>query len=87
MPTYAIRTTVEAVLYKGSSTDVGDVKRWMETGVYTESEIKTQDFRDGYWKTEDFELQVKPGDYVIRTENGEFYGMKGYLFRTLFKPA
>lgn len=87
MALYKTTTEIfEAIQFKGSSTDCGDIERWMKTGNYQESQIKTQDIRSATWiLSSDEKIHAFPGDYVIKASDGKFYSIDRELFQSIFK--
>lgn len=53
---------VEAHVFNGSSSGVGQVTKWMETGVWNDTEIHTRDIRN----MDVNGVQAFPGDYIVK---------------------
>lgn len=77
---------VEAHKFEGSSTSAGQIRKWMETGVWKDSEIHTRDIKNLEIETLEGVMTVLPGDYVIKGVNGEFYPCKSEIFHATYDP-
>lgn len=71
---------VEAVQFKGSTTDMVDIRRWINTGIYTESAIKTRDIRSFELATVHGAVTVNVGDWVVKANQDEFYPVAPSVF-------
>lgn len=76
---------IEAVLYGGSTSDISDIREWMGTGIYNESQIKFRDLRSMRIDTLEGVMTVSPGDYIIRGVKGEFYPCKPDIFAATYE--
>lgn len=45
MPLFNLAKPVEAHQFDGSSSSVSDLQRWIDTGVFTSSPVRTRDIR------------------------------------------
>lgn len=72
---------VEAHVFNGSSTGIGQMTKWIETGVWKESEIHTRDFRT----MDVFGQQATPGDFVVKIGD-DFEVMTSVEFNKLYEP-
>lgn len=78
---------VEAHKFDGSSTSAGQIVKWMETGVWKDSEIHTRDCgRTVEIKTPEGVVIASAGDYVIKGVAGEFYPCKPHIFHETYEP-
>lgn len=77
---------VEAHKFEGSSTSAGQIRKWMETGVWKDSEIHTRDFTTLEINTLEGVMVANPGDYVIKGAAGEFYTCKADIFNATYEP-
>lgn len=71
---------VEAHIFTGSTTSAGQIKKWIETGVYADAGIHTRDIRDLEIPTLEGLMTASPGDYIVRGLAGEFYPCKPDIF-------
>lgn len=91
---------VEAMHHEGASTDLMDVYRWVERntqGSYDTNDPSGEmpasgvsiDARTGFMviATLEGEMQAKPGDYVIRGVQGEFYPCKPDIFEATYEAV
>lgn len=79
---------IEAVQFRpASSTQVGLIKYWMETGEYRESGIHTSDITTFEIETLEGPMRVSPNDYVIKGVQGEFYPCKPDIFKQTYEPV
>jgi hypothetical protein len=76
---------VEAVKFNGSSTDVGRITCWMETGKLYPLGMSTCDFVSMVIPTLEGDMTVQPGDFVIRGVAGEFYPCKPEIFAATYE--
>jgi hypothetical protein len=76
---------IEAVRFNGSSTHVGMIHHWMETGELLEPQITTQDMRPMPIKTLEGVMVASPGDWIIKGVNGEFYPCKPDIFEKTYE--
>lgn len=72
---------VEAHVFNGSSTGIGQMTKWIETGVWEEKEIHTRDFRT----MEVCGQQANAGDYVVKIGD-DFRVMSSAKFDKLYEP-
>jgi hypothetical protein len=77
---------IEAIKFKGSSTHVNAIKRWMETGKYIEPGMTTSDIRFMEINTLEGTMKVSPGDYIIKGVDGEFYPCRSDIFEKTYEP-
>ena len=79
---------VEAHEFKGSTTDIADLKQWMKTGKYQESVAKTSNRvtmtleLDG----EHEYVDIEPGDYLIHHGEGRFFPCTRAKFHKGYEP-
>ena len=78
---------IDAIRFGGSSTAVGQVKHWMETGEYIEYHYSTSDFRSMEIETLEGTMIASPGDYIIKGINGEFYPCKPDIFEKTYEEV
>lgn len=78
---------IEAHKFEGSSTSAGQVKKWMETGVWKEVEIHTRDIRTLDIPTLEGVVTASPSDMIIKGVKGEFYPCKPDIFADLYELA
>lgn len=72
---------IEAHRFDGSSTSAGQIKKWIETGVFRESEISTRDSgRTIEIPTLEGVMVSSAGDMIIKGVKGEFYPCKPDVF-------
>lgn len=72
---------VEAHRFDGSSTSVGQIKNWIEKGVFRESEISTRDCgRTIEIPTLEGLMTASAGDMIVKGVKGEFYPCKPDIF-------
>ena len=76
---------ITAVQFRGSSTDASAIRHWMGTGEYVTSAVRTADLRPMTIKTLEGEMTAKPGDYIIRGVQGEFYPCKPDIFAATYE--
>ena len=76
---------IEAVMFNGSTTDIGAIKDWMNGGECpNEARISTCDIRNLEIETLEGTMTAKPGDYIIKGVNGEFYPCKPDIFKATY---
>lgn len=78
---------VEAVQYNGSTSVIVAIERWMKTGVYVSPLIQLRDIKSFYISTLEGEMEVSPGDYVIKGVHGEFYPCKPDIFKKTYESV
>ena len=79
---------IEAVRFDGSSTGVGEIRRWMETGVYKRSGVRTMDLgREIVIHTLEGDIVASMGDYIIKGVQGEFYPCKPDIFEQTYESV
>ena len=72
---------IEAHRFTGSSTSVGQIKNWIETGVFRHTEIETRDCgRTLDIPTLEGLMTATAGDMIIKGLAGEFYPCKPDIF-------
>lgn len=76
---------VEAHKFEGSSTNIGQIRNWIENGVWKETEIHTRDFRTMEIETLEGTMTANPGDYIIKGVEGEFYPCKPDIFHATYE--
>lgn len=88
MPRYRKRpVVVEAVQFLGSSSQVANIRYWMGGQVYREGMggVRTSDLTSFTITTLEGEMTVRPGDYVIKGVQGEFYPCKPDIFEQTYE--
>ncbi|QEQ94965.1 hypothetical protein pEaSNUABM56_00189 [Erwinia phage pEa_SNUABM_56] len=76
---------IEAHRFDGSSTSVGQIKNWIEKGVFRESEISTRDCgRTIEIPTLEGLMVASAGDMIIKGVKGEFYPCKPDIFAATY---
>ena len=78
---------IEAVQFKGSSTHIGAIKCWMNSGIYIDPTIVTCDFITMNIETLEGIMTANPGDYIIKGINGEFYPCKPDIFEKTYEKV
>lgn len=78
---------VEAVQFKGSSTQVYAIHNWMAGLDYVEPGITTCDMRTMTIRTLEGDMTANPGDYIIKGVQGEFYPCKPDIFEQTYEVA
>lgn len=79
---------VEAVQFGGSSSDVADLKRWIEGGEYSRHPVRTKDLgRVLEIPTLEGVMTASPGDWIIKGVKGEFYPCKPDIFAATYEPV
>lgn len=78
---------IEAVKFRGSTTQVGALKKWIREGTYTEPTVVTSDITSFVIDTLEGLMRVKAGDWVIRGVQGEFYPCKPDIFTATYEPT
>lgn len=78
---------IEAHRFSGSSTDAACFRKWFEGGEYRRSSIQTCDIRDLEIHTLEGVMKARPGDYVIKGVNGEFYPCKPEIFAATYEAV
>ena len=72
---------IEAHKFDGSSTSVGQIKNWIESGVFRHAEISTRDCgRTLEIPTLEGLMTATAGDMIIKGLAGEFYPCKPDIF-------
>ena len=79
--------TIEAVQFKGSSTDRQDIQLWMDGGEYKESVIKTRDHGVMEIRTLEGTMRADPNDWIIKGVHGEFYLCKADIFEETYEAV
>jgi len=88
MPLYRKKPLViEAVPFSGSSTDVAVIQNWMQTGKYQPSETHTRDLRSLYIETLEGVMEARPGDWIIKGTQGEFYPCRKEIFEHVYEEV
>lgn len=77
---------IEAVKFKGSSTHVDAIKKWMKTGEYIEPSMTTSDIRFMKINTLEGIMKASPGDYIVKGVDGEFYPCRSDIFEKTYEP-
>lgn len=86
MPLYRKKPVViEAVKFKGSSTDVSAIRQWIDSGKYISPTIRTADIRHMEIETLEGVMMANPGDYIIKGVQGEFYPCKPDIFEVTYE--
>lgn len=79
---------IEAVQFDGSSSGVGEIQRWMETGEYRQGEVRTRDCgRTFTIPTLEGKHIAIPGDWIIKGVAGEFYPCKPEIFSATYEAV
>lgn len=78
---------IEAVRFGGSTTDAVAVKHWMEGNEYRPPTIRTSDLRSLTIDTLEGAMEARPGDWIIRGVQGEFYPCKPAIFDATYEPV
>lgn len=86
MPKYRKKPVeVEAVRFKGSSTQLHAIKKWMGGEDYIEPGIVTADMNNLIIDTLEGAMKAVPGDYIIKGVQGEFYPVKASIFEQTYE--
>lgn len=75
---------IEAVRFSGSSTSALAIEYWMEGGKYVEPGMQTADVRNLEIETLEGVMIAKPGDWIIKGVQGEFYPCKPDIFEATY---
>lgn len=78
---------VEAHLFTGATTSKGQIEKWIDSGVWQDKEVHTQDYRTMEINTLEGTMTAEPGDYIIKGIKGEFYPCKPDIFRATYEPV
>ncbi len=78
---------IEAVHYNGSTSVIIAIEQWMKTGVYVSPLIQLRDYKSFCISTLEGEMEVSPGDYVIKGVHGEFYPCKPDIFKKTYESV
>lgn len=78
---------IEAVQFKGSSSHVAAIRKWMETGEYVEPAITTRDITTFEVESNEGVLTAKNGDWIIKGVNGGFYPCSADTFNKTYTQA
>lgn len=88
MPRYRKKPVeIEAVRFKGSSTQLHAIKKWMGGEDYIEPGIVTADINTLIIDTLEGAMKAVPGDYIIKGVQGEFYPCKSDIFLATYEPV
>ena len=73
MPLFNLAKPVEAHQFDGSSSSVSDLQRWIDTGVFTSSPVRTRDIRRMCELVEPFgNLVLYQGDWLVMSKEEMF---------------
>lgn len=78
---------IEAHRFDGSTTSLAAICHWMDGGEYIEPTMVTRDIRNLYIDTLEGEMIAKPGDYIIKGIQGEFYPCKPDIFDATYEEV
>ena len=78
---------IEAIQFRGSSSQREALRHWMAGGQYREPAVATRDLGPLQIHTLEGTMTADPGDYVIRGVQGEFYPCKPDIFAQTYDPA
>ena len=78
---------IEAVRFRGSSTDIAHIQRWIDGGEYIAPGMRTADCKSMMIKTLEGLLKAQPGDWIIKGVHGEFYPCKPDIFEATYEPV
>lgn len=78
---------VEAVLFNGSSSQANILKQWMAGQEYVHHPVMTRDLVDLEIETLEGTMTARPGDWIVKGVQGEFYPVKGDIFLATYEPA
>lgn len=79
---------IEAVRYQGSSTHAGLIQQWMAGtggGSLSEAAVLTRDIRPMEIDTLEGIVRAKPGDWIVKGVEGEFYPVRDAIFRKTYE--
>lgn len=77
---------IEAVQFDGSSTSVSELNCWMEGKPYQRNQIRTQDCgRTLFIHTLGGTVTAKPGDWLIKGVDHEFYPCEPDIFEKTYE--
>jgi hypothetical protein len=76
---------IEAVCYTGSSACREDIRNWMQTGDYAQTQMVDTGFTSMFIETLEGVHEAKPGDYIIKGIKGEFYPCKPDIFEATYE--
>lgn len=79
---------IQAVQFDGSSSGIGEIKAWMQTGEHKRGEVRTQDCgRVLEIETLEGVMTAQPMDWIIKGVKGEFYPCKPDIFAATYEAA
>lgn len=79
---------IQAVQFDGSSSGIGEIKGWMQTGEHKRGEVRTQDCgRVLEIKTLEGVMTAQPSDWIIKGVKGEFCPCKPDIFEATYEAA
>lgn len=78
---------VEAVLFKGSSSQIAALMSWMSGSEYVHPTVQTSDHCTMPIHTLEGVMTAKPGDYIVKGTRGEFYPVKPEPFADTFEEV
>lgn len=78
---------IEAVQFRGSSTDIAHIQRWIDGDEYVAPGMRTADRKSMMIETLEGLLKARPGDWIIRGVHGEFYPCKPDIFEATYEPV
>ena len=77
---------IEAVQFLGSTSQRLAINMWMEGGEYVNPVVQTRDVGPMFIQTLEGEMTAKPGAWIIKGVNGEFYPCEDDIFRKTYDP-
>jgi len=75
---------IEAVRFKGSTTQAVAIMHWIDGGDYVEPGMATCDMRNIEILTSEGLMIARPGDWIIRDVKGEFHPCKPNIFEATY---
>ncbi len=77
---------VEAVQFKGSTSQVIAIRHWMEGGEYLHPTMQTRDMTSFTIQTLEGGMSATAGDWIIKGTAGEFYPCKPDIVAAIYEP-
>lgn len=78
---------IEAVQFKGSSTQANAIKHWMDGNEYRQPGMQTCDMTMLEIPTLEGVMNASPGDWIIKGVQGEFYPCKPDIFDATYEAV
>lgn len=78
---------IEAVRFRGSSSDVAAIEKWIQGEEYIEPQVCTRDICTFDIDTLEGTMVAQPGDWIIKGVKGEFYPVKPEIFEMTYEKA